>query len=592
MLNSLMKYGFSLLLIGVGQTAIADNSAPAGPGYTNNSWGSSSYTWIADFNGDGRDDIASADGSTVYMYLSSGQDFELGKWGVSGSWGSSGYTWVDDFTGDGKADIATADGSKLTLYASTGNGFVEYISTLNNNWGGSSYTFTGDMNGDGKADIASANSGVVYLKLSTGTGFTATKWDVPNYSSSFWGGGNFTWVGYFNEDQYQDIITANGKNIRALLSSGTGFSYQNSTVSDKWGSSAYTWAGDFNNDGVLDIASASHGTVYANINDGSGNFTQQLWTVPNSWGASGYTFASDLNGDGALGLVSFDSGASYVNLSTGSQFDSATWTTQNMWGSDAYTWAGDFNGDGYGDVASANGNSIYLHLSTGNRFINQTWFSSKGLDQPLIQSTSANLEASTDAASGFNVSPASFCQLKYPDDWVKRDDTLRQLPMDVSDADLNVTTLSVGMSLSGMDGLFIFVYKQNGEFVIRRSDRTDDTGYGVKGEAQYIYAGNPAYSPSWWKWFRRGEKTESPHQFVRHSQVNHGYSPVYSAGQLQIKGGKIIWVSNASGHFSPPYESLDCVTSFIDRSLIPRTTVSFKKKFDWNKYKVSAHEEL
>jgi len=592
MLKSLMKYSFYLLFIASGFAATADSSAPAGPGYTNNSWGSASYTWVADFNGDGRDDIASANGANVYMYLSSGQDFELATWAVSSNWGGAGYTWVDDFTGDGLADIATADGSRITLYVSSGHGFTQYDTTLNNNWGGASYSFSGDFNGDGKSDIASANSGNIYLKISTGTGFTADTWAVPNYNSSFWGGGSYTWVGYFNEDQYQDIATANGKNIRVLLSSGDDFSSKNSVLSGNWGSSAYSWAGDFNNDGVTDIASANSGNVYANINKTDGTFTQHTWTVPNSWGGAGYTFATDLNGDGALGLVSFDSGQAYVNLSTGSQFDSATWTTQNLWGGGSYSWTGDFNSDGYGDVASANGNSIFMHLSTGNRFINQTWFSSKGINQPLVKSSNAMLAKSIETPEDTNVSPASFCQLKYPDDWVKTDDELRQLPMDVSDTTLNVTKLTFGMDLSGMDGLYIFVYKNNGDFVVRRSDRTDDTGYGVKGETQYIYSGNPPYTPSWWKQWRRGEVVESPHQFVRHTQLNHGYNPVFSAGQLQIKDSKIIWVSNASGHFSPPFESLDCVTSFIDRSNIQRTTVNFKKTFDWNKYEVSHHDEL
>ena len=531
-LRSVFAYVASLLaafaVVAGSELAAADS--PAGSGYVNNSWGSSDYTWVADFNGDGRDDIASADGSTVHMYLSSGRDFELGKWAVSGEWGSAGYTWVDDFNGDGKADIATAMGSTIKLYTSTGRGFTYTETKLNNNWGDTSYSFSGDFNGDGKADIATAIGGVIHLKLSTGTGFTAAKWTVPSYSSSFWGAGSYTWIGYFNEDEYQDIATANGGNIRVLLSDGSKFSYKNTVVPSTWGSAAFTWSGDFNNDGVTDIASGNGGAVYANLNTAQGGFNQEKWTVPGSWGSAVYTFAADLNGDGALGIVSFNSGQAYVHLSTGSSLDSSTWSTQGTWGAGGYTWKGDFDGDGYEDVASANGNSIYMHLSTGNRFVNQTWFSSKGLDQPLTQVSSNDTvftaTTQTDGTAVTRVSPASFCQLKYPDDWVKKYDERRNLPLNVSDANLDVTYFTPWMSLADMDGLYIFVYKQNGDFVVRRSDRADDVGLGVKGEQQYIYDGNPAYTPTWWYYFWRGEKIESPHQFVRHSQINHGYSPV------------------------------------------------------------------
>ena len=95
-------------------------------------WGAADYTWVADFNGDGKSDIASANGGNVYLYLSSGLDFVLQAWTVPNAWGAAGYTWVADF------------------------------------------------NGDGKADIASANSGDVYMHLSTGSGFNNTTWTVPN----------------------------------------------------------------------------------------------------------------------------------------------------------------------------------------------------------------------------------------------------------------------------------------------------------------------------------------------------------------------------------------------------------------------------
>ena len=86
-----------------------------GNGFTNSIWtinnnirGSSSYTWVADFNGDGKADIASAGDGNIYVHLSTGTSFSNDVWTVPSHWGTSAYTWVADFNGDGKADIATA----------------------------------------------------------------------------------------------------------------------------------------------------------------------------------------------------------------------------------------------------------------------------------------------------------------------------------------------------------------------------------------------------------------------------------------------------------------------------------------------------
>jgi hypothetical protein len=52
-----------------------------------NRWGQSVYAWAADFTGDGKADIAAADGSNVYLYVSTGVDFELMCYSVPARWG-------------------------------------------------------------------------------------------------------------------------------------------------------------------------------------------------------------------------------------------------------------------------------------------------------------------------------------------------------------------------------------------------------------------------------------------------------------------------------------------------------------------------
>ena len=151
-----------------------------GSDFDNQTWevagnlGLPGYTWVADFNGDGKSDIASASatGNKVYMALSIGSDFDNKTWHVPlGQWGLADYTWVGDFNGDGKSDIASADGNNVYMHLSTGSRFDNQSWEVAGNLSMLGYTWVGDFNGDGKSDIASAKKGNVYMALSTGSNF-------------------------------------------------------------------------------------------------------------------------------------------------------------------------------------------------------------------------------------------------------------------------------------------------------------------------------------------------------------------------------------------------------------------------------------
>ncbi len=320
-------------------------------------WGSSSYTWVGDFNGDGITDIASANGGNIYVNLGAGNGgFTQYLWTVPNNWGSSSYTWVGDFNGDGKTDIASANGGNIYVNLSTGTGFTQAVWTVPANWGSSSYTWVGDFNGDGKTDIASANGGNIYVNISTGSGFTQQVWTVP----SNWGDPAHTWVGDFNGDGKTDIASDLGvnvypRNIYVNISTGSGFTQRVWQVPNLWGDSAYTWVGDFNGDGKTDIASryvSTSGTsIVAMLSTGS-QFVMYQWAVPNNWGDSTHTWAADFNGDGKTDIASANGGNIYVNLSSGSGFTQVLWTVTNVWGDSAYTWVGDFDGNGKADIAT------------------------------------------------------------------------------------------------------------------------------------------------------------------------------------------------------------------------------------------------
>jgi hypothetical protein len=352
-----------IVVFSPGQVAKANQSGVC-------SWGSSSYTWVADFNLDGKADIASANGGNVYVYLSTGLDFTLETWTVPNSWGAPEYTWVADFNGDGRADIASANGGNVYMHLSTGTSFTNLTWTVPNSWGSSGYTWVADFNGDKRADIASGSGNNVFMNLSKkdGTGFDSSTWHV----NGSWGSPGYTWVADFNGDRNADIVTAIGSNIFMHMSTGSRFNPTTGAIPVSWGAPEYTWVADFNGDGRADIASANGGNVDVLLSTGS-SFEEHNWPVNGAWGAPEYTWVADFNGDKKADIASANGGNVYMHLSTGTSFTNLTWTVPNSWGSSGYTWVADFNGDGRADIASADGCIIHMRLSLGNSFANQDW---------------------------------------------------------------------------------------------------------------------------------------------------------------------------------------------------------------------------
>ncbi|MCG6500019.1 glycoside hydrolase domain-containing protein [Kitasatospora sp. A2-31] len=133
----------------------------------------------ADFNGDGKADVAGklADGNLL-LWTGNGNGTLNTASGYS-MWPDNGFKDVDsliaaDFNGDGKADVAgkLADGN-LLLWTGNGNGTLNtasgYSMWPDNGFKDVDSLIAGDFNGDGKADVAGRASGGALL-LWTGNG--------------------------------------------------------------------------------------------------------------------------------------------------------------------------------------------------------------------------------------------------------------------------------------------------------------------------------------------------------------------------------------------------------------------------------------
>ena len=177
---------------------------------------------LGDFNGDGIADIAaiapSQTGVTIYMGAGGGTFRAPVLYATGGTSGGSPVT-VADFNGDGKLDIAVTEGSSIGVLLGNGDGTFRTAVTYSAGTGVSAQAITtGDFNGDGVIDLAAINdaaSGTVSILPGNGDGSfqSATQYAVGNYPFD-----GIT-VGDFNGDGVADIAVANfnSNNVSVLL---------------------------------------------------------------------------------------------------------------------------------------------------------------------------------------------------------------------------------------------------------------------------------------------------------------------------------------------------------------------------------------
>lgn len=253
---------------------------------------------VADLNGDGALDVASADFSHpsagAFVWLNRGD----GTFRAASPYHPGGHAVaiaIGDFNGDAKPELVLAGEDDLNLLLNHGDGTFSAPSQLAT--GGSGVRAL-DANGDGKLDILTPTS----LFLNQGGALFSASAVAPGRP----------WVAAdLNADGKTDVVGAGGS---VFVSLGTGegsfaprLAYA-SGASARGSSVRGSAVGDVNRDGWPDLAAANDNDASASVllNQGDGTFSAARVYPTGRWPTS--VALGDLNGDGWPELVVANSG--------------------------------------------------------------------------------------------------------------------------------------------------------------------------------------------------------------------------------------------------------------------------------------------
>ena len=355
--------------------------------------GSAQDVCSADFNGDGKPDFASANygSSTISVNLNTTTP------GASTPTFSSFTTfaantsvigiWSADFNGDGKPDLACINygPSIISVYINTTTPgastptFTAKTDFASINTG--NYLVAADFNGDGKPDLACTdmndNSMSVFLNTTTPGSTT------PSFAAktTFTAGNHVNKIlaSDFNCDGKPDIVVGNrdANNISVYINTTTpGAATPTFTAKTDFavnGNAYGLGSGDFNGDGKQDIACANGSVISVFLNTTTPGATTPTFSAKTDFATTATAFyicTADFNGDGKIDLGYTNSSYCSIylnNTAPGSSTPSFNNKTDYATGGGGIFEA-DFNLDGKKDLITSSGNSgsTFVYLNQAN----------------------------------------------------------------------------------------------------------------------------------------------------------------------------------------------------------------------------------
>jgi hypothetical protein len=328
---------------------------------------------VADFNGDGNQDIATSNKGTsgsVAIYLGNGDGtFTAGDVYPVAPGGLYQIMQSGDFNGDGIADLVVSDSLHDQVAVLLGNGdgtfqAAKLFATTSIPWN----IAVGDLDGDGNPDLVVAADGEPRITVLLGNG------DGTFHSGTFPVGGEGTIpssgsvaLADFNGDGKLDLAATEEStdSIFVFLGNGDGTFQAKQRYTMSHGP-YYLGVGDFNQDGNKDIitANAEGESMGVLLGNGDGTF-QSAKTYP-AGGPAIYAAVQDFNGDNQIDTVVVTNNGLQVYLAgnaeaaTFSPFTVTSCSTQSI----VASYAGDTNySTSTSPVASVSQNGVATTIS-------------------------------------------------------------------------------------------------------------------------------------------------------------------------------------------------------------------------------------
>ena len=326
----------------------------------------------ADFNRDGRPDVAVSDACRRVTVLLNNGDFKFTTVLPPTSTGLTQSTMIAaDMNGDGIPDIVSisvGNNSQIAVLLGNGDGTFKPGVATDISSSGFHHIVAGDFNGDGKLDVAYTETNppdstdtTVGVLFGNGDGSfeplstVLTAGELPDGLAA----------GDFNGDGNLDLAVLNGgdglsSSVSIFLGTGSG-TFNNTGLSIATGAFPIDIAAvDFNKDGKLDLVVANSGnggvgTVQAFAGNGDGTFVATFTSSTPTITTSIESMAvGDFDGDGFPDIAVWANDAVHIFLRSGAVNFSDP-ATLGLGDSYALLAAADFNGGGAADLAGADG---------------------------------------------------------------------------------------------------------------------------------------------------------------------------------------------------------------------------------------------
>ena len=361
---------------------------------------------VADFNGDGKQDLAvlNGNGNTISIFLGNGDGtFQTPTTSYPVANGFPVAIAVGDVNNDGKLDLVVADQRIGEISVLLGNGDGTFQTHKDFATGNSPVAVVlGDFNGDGKLDVATANytDNTVSILLGDGTGSFGTNHD---YST----GVNPQAIaeGDVNGDGKIDLVVANNNDgtISVLLGNGDGTFPVTSPTYTTAAVPTGIVLGDFNKDGKLDVA-VSTAAVKVSMLLGNGDGTFQTHVDYVAGNNSQWITYGDFNGDGALDVAVANFTDNDLSILTGK--GTGVLNNQSIYLTNlgpGWVSAGDFNNDGKLDLVSTDSSANTLSVSLQGAISITPTFLGYGNQQAGFTSTAKTVTLTNGSASTITI---------------------------------------------------------------------------------------------------------------------------------------------------------------------------------------------